>query len=81
MDGLAIALHCFYHSSSFDGALVHCINLLGDADTTAAITAQLCGAFYGKASITPQWLKWLQEWDDDETEMRAIALYIEGLPA
>jgi ADP-ribosyl-[dinitrogen reductase] hydrolase len=32
-------------------------NLGDDADTTAAITGQIAGAFYGEAGIPQEWLK------------------------
>merc|ERR1711971_231299 len=47
MDGLALAMWAFYHSRSFDEAVVKSINLLGDADSHGSITGQLAGAFYG----------------------------------
>ena len=47
LDGLAVALHCVYHSASYDSAVVRCVNFLGDADSTAAICGQIAGAFYG----------------------------------
>merc|ERR1719464_1073354 len=43
LDAIAVALHCIYHTSSFNEAIVFCINLLGDADSTASVCAQLAG--------------------------------------
>merc|ERR1712070_685669 len=37
-DGLAVALHCVYHTGSFMEAVAHCVNFLGDADSNASIT-------------------------------------------
>ena len=45
-DSLLSALYCFYHSSDFQEAIVNAANLCGDADTIAAITEQLAGAYY-----------------------------------
>lgn len=45
-DSLLSALYCFYHSSDFKEAVVNAANLCGDADTIAAITGQLAGAYY-----------------------------------
>lgn len=45
-DSLLSALYCFYHSSDFQEAIVNAANLCGDADTIAAITGQLAGAYY-----------------------------------
>ena len=36
-------------------------NLGDDADTTAAVTGQLAGAFYGEASIPGAWLDVLHQ--------------------
>ena len=61
-------------------AIVKCVNLLGDADTTGAICAQIVGAFYGADDIEPAWRADLRRWDEDEIELRAIALFVSGLP-
>lgn len=45
-DSLLSALYCFYNSSDFQEAIVNAANLCGDADTIAAITGQLAGAYY-----------------------------------
>ena len=45
--GLAVALHSVASTTSLDLALERCLNFLGDADTTGAITGQLAGAIYG----------------------------------
>jgi len=47
MDALAIALYCTSESKSLADALMKAVNLLGDCDTTAAITGQIAGAYYG----------------------------------
>ena len=77
IDGLALALHCLYTTTSFNAAIVKVVNYCGDADTTGAICAQLAGAFYGYADIDPTWISWLHPWDNREIELRAIALFLE----
>merc|ERR1711967_124472 len=74
MDGLAMALWSVYHSQSFDEAVVRSVNLCGDADSHGSITGQLAGALYGYSSIHPQFLDWLQQWDDYEFAVRALLL-------
>ncbi|KAK3267356.1 hypothetical protein CYMTET_24085 [Cymbomonas tetramitiformis] len=74
VDGLAIALHSFYHTESFGEAIEKCVNHLGDADTTAAITGQIAGAFYGYSGIEEHLKIQLQRWDDSEIAVRAALL-------
>jgi ADP-ribosylglycohydrolase len=45
------------HAPSFRQALVDVANRGGDADTNAAITGALLGAYYGAASIPPEWVE------------------------
>jgi len=52
---LEAALWCFYHSRSFESAVLAAANLGDDADTTAAITGQIAGAFYGIEAIPREW--------------------------
>ena len=40
LDGLAMALHCIYSTTSFDAALVKCVNFNGDADSTGSMVGQ-----------------------------------------
>jgi hypothetical protein len=51
MDGLAMALHAVYHTTTFGEAITAVINMLGDADTTGAIAGQIAGAFYGAVLV------------------------------
>lgn len=74
-DGLAVALHSFYHTESFDNAIEKCVNFCGDADTTAAICGQLAGAFYGIDGICMVCISNLNKWDDNEFALRAILLH------
>jgi ADP-ribosyl-[dinitrogen reductase] hydrolase len=43
LDGLALAMHCFYSTDSFNEAVVKVINFCGDSDTTGSICAQMAG--------------------------------------
>lgn len=74
LDGLAMALHSVAETSSFDAAVAHCVNLLGDADSTGAIAGQIAGAMYGFTSINPIFVEWLSQWDDGHVGLRAALL-------
>merc|ERR1711959_776298 len=78
MDGLAMALHSMYHTTSFMAALARCVNMLGDADSTGAILGQLAGAFYGYDAIDKRLVERLRQWDDGEIALRAALLYAQG---
>lgn len=54
---LEAALWCFYHTDSFEEAILQAVNLGDDADTTAAICGQITGAFYGETGIPVKWLE------------------------
>lgn len=55
VEALEAALWCFWHTSSFEEAVLRAANLGDDADTTAAICGQLAGAFYGVNAIPSSW--------------------------
>jgi ADP-ribosyl-[dinitrogen reductase] hydrolase len=61
---LEAALWCFYHSNSFNEAILKATNLGQDADTTAAICGQIAGAFYGENGIPDDWLLRLARHDE-----------------
>lgn len=52
---LEAALWCFASTGSFADAVLAAANLGDDADTTAAITGQVAGAFYGIEGIPAHW--------------------------
>jgi ADP-ribosyl-[dinitrogen reductase] hydrolase len=56
VESLEAALWCFHHTDSFANAVLAAANLGDDADTTAAITGQIAGAYYGHAAIPADWL-------------------------
>ncbi len=58
---LEAALWCFYNSTSFREAVLMAANLGDDADTTAAITGQIAGAFYGVDNIPTHWQNLLHQ--------------------
>ncbi|HCA02678.1 ADP-ribosylglycohydrolase family protein [Vreelandella alkaliphila] len=61
VESLEAALWCLWQTESFEDAVLMAANLGDDADTTAAITGQLAGAFYGVASIPDAWLEVLHQ--------------------
>eukprot|EP00397_Hematodinium_sp_SG-2012_P029442 GEMP01031102.1.p1 GENE.GEMP01031102.1~~GEMP01031102.1.p1 ORF type:complete len:474 (+),score=107.63 GEMP01031102.1:142-1563(+) len=78
IDALAIALHSVYTTYSFDLAVEKAINFLGDANTTAAVTAQIAGAFYGYSSIHEKWRTDLHKHDEYEIPAKAALLYLQS---
>jgi ADP-ribosyl-[dinitrogen reductase] hydrolase len=56
VESLEAALWCFLHTDSYHDAILKAANLGDDADTTAAITGQLAGAYYGIEGIPSDWL-------------------------
>mmetsp|Transcript_8437 Transcript_8437/g.21654 ORF Transcript_8437/g.21654 Transcript_8437/m.21654 type:complete len:482 (-) Transcript_8437:208-1653(-) len=81
VDGLAVALWSFYHSTNFLDAVSRSINILGDADSTAAICGQLAGAFFGYGAIDGRLIERLELWDDGDTVARAALLFATSVPA
>ena len=55
VESLEAALWCFAQTTSYRDAVLAAANLGDDADTTAAITGQLAGAFYGVDAIPAAW--------------------------
>jgi len=56
VESLEAALWCFDRTESFEAAVLMAANLGDDADTTAAVTGQIAGAFYGEGGIPTRWL-------------------------
>ena len=56
VESLEAALWCFHTTNSFAECVLRAANLGDDADTTAAISGQLAGAFYGVESIPADWI-------------------------
>merc|ERR1712096_495834 len=74
LDGLAVAMHSVYHTTSFMEAIGKCVNFLGDADTMGAICGQIAGVFYGIEAIDARLLQRLEQWDSGETALRGALL-------
>eukprot|EP00397_Hematodinium_sp_SG-2012_P026836 GEMP01028156.1.p1 GENE.GEMP01028156.1~~GEMP01028156.1.p1 ORF type:complete len:295 (+),score=60.26 GEMP01028156.1:609-1493(+) len=79
-DGLALALHSVYNTTSFDECIERCINYLGDADSTGAVAGQIAGAFYGYSAIPQKWRDDLVLWDEWDIPTKAALLYLESNP-
>ena len=60
---LEAALWCFWNTDNYKDAILMATNLGDDADTTAAITGQVAGAYYGMAGIPVEWLEKLAKGD------------------
>lgn len=58
---LHAALWCFKNTDNFRDAILLATNLGDDADTVAAVTGQIAGAFYGMSGIPSEWLDKLYE--------------------
>ncbi|MFW5736047.1 MAG: ADP-ribosylglycohydrolase family protein [Halanaerobium sp.] len=54
---LEASLWAFLNSDSFKGAVLLAANLGDDADTVAAVTGQLAGAYYGLDQIPGRWIE------------------------
>lgn len=71
-----MALHCVWTTKNFSKAVLKAANMCGDADTVAAITGQIAGAIYGVSGIPNDWIKTVQQWDNNgEIALRAYKLY------
>ena len=55
VDSIEAALWCFHRHNNFADAVLEAVNLGDDTDTTAAVTGQLAGAYYGYDAIPPAW--------------------------
>jgi ADP-ribosyl-[dinitrogen reductase] hydrolase len=69
---LEAALWCFRRTESFDAAVLAAANLGDDADTTAAITGQIAGAFYGVDAIPGAWRARLTQCERIDTMAREL---------
>lgn len=57
VESLEVALWCFYHGADFRESVLLAANIGNDADTTAAVCGQICGAYYGLEGIPRAWRK------------------------
>jgi len=72
IESLISALWCFMHSTTFEDCILLAANLGNDADTTAAISGQIAGAYYGLSDIPAHWRNTITQ--ATEIEQLAIAL-------
>jgi ADP-ribosyl-[dinitrogen reductase] hydrolase len=49
----------FWNAESFERAIIDAANMGGDADTIAAITGGIAGAYYGYEAIPKRWIETL----------------------
>jgi ADP-ribosyl-[dinitrogen reductase] hydrolase len=75
---LEAAAWCFLNTDSFPAAVLAAANLGDDADTTAAITGQIAGAFYGVESIPGAWRSRLAMGDEIDAMARNLFLRSES---
>lgn len=64
IDSLEAALWCFWKTDNFRDAILLAANLGDDADTVAAITGQIAGAFYGLDGIPDEWVQKITDKDE-----------------
>ena len=64
IESLEAALWCFANTDSFNEAVLTAANLGDDADTTAAITGQIAGTYYGINNINKHWREQLTMIDE-----------------
>lgn len=69
---LEASLWCFFNTDSFEEAVLRAANLGDDADTTAAITGQIAGAFHGIEGIPSAWRSKISMRDDVESMAAAL---------
>lgn len=55
VESLEASLWCFHQTDNYRDAVLMATNLGDDADTTAAITGQIAGAYYGENGIPQAW--------------------------
>lgn len=78
VDALEAALWSFHTTDTFADAVLTAANLGDDADTTAAITGQLAGAFYGLEGIPAKWRARIHDGARIEKLARDLADAAEG---
>lgn len=75
MDATAMALHCVWATESFEAAVLKAANMRGDADSVAAVTGQVAGAFYGIEGVPREWVETVAQWDGYTIALRAYRLF------
>jgi ADP-ribosyl-[dinitrogen reductase] hydrolase len=75
VDSMKCAIECIRMTQTFESAVTRAANLGGDADTIAAITGGLAGAFYGFKNIPRKWVLSLSYCDKMRLEATAESAY------
>ena len=76
MEGMVMALHCVYTTTTLADALLKAVNIGGDADSVGSICGQIAGAVYGLGAIPRAWIKAIQVWDNGgDIALTASLLY------
>jgi len=57
VQSLEAAFYCFWKTETFKDCVLMAANLGDDADSTAAIAAQIAGAYFGQSGIPVEWLE------------------------
>jgi ADP-ribosyl-[dinitrogen reductase] hydrolase len=57
LDCLEAAVWCALNSDSAEAAIIDAVNLAGEADTIAAVTGGIVGAYYGLRALPDRWLE------------------------
>ena len=70
MDCLAMALNILYTTKIFKETILKAVNIRGDADSLGSVVGQIAGAFYGLKGIPGDWVKTINQWDDNEIALR-----------
>ena len=73
VDSMRIAVSCLARAQSFEDAVCTAVNLGGDADTNAAITGGLAGAWFGCENIPARWMDALDPLVAERLEVLAAA--------
>ncbi len=61
LDCLEAAVWCALNNDSAEAAIVDAVNLAGEADTIAAVTGGIVGAYYGLRALPDRWLEVVEE--------------------
>lgn len=73
LDCLEAAVWCALNSDSAEAPIIEAVNLAGEADTIAAVTGGIVGAYYGIEALPHRWLEVLLERERVESAGRELA--------
>jgi ADP-ribosylglycohydrolase len=76
VDTLEASIWCLLTTDSYEGAVLHAVNLGGDTDTTASVTGGLAGLYYGLESIPKDWLQQIARRNDIEDLAKRLSAKI-----